>query len=385
MRTKCKKLLIAWLYHPAVGHLVEALQVAANYYAANPNLEIHVLVNSKTPYIIGNYCDFIFKVHPVQVHLDGINGVSINSFKHYEFDYVIFPKRFKYTPQDFPENLLKANHFLQGYFKPKIWGGYNDTPSKDLMALQENPYSAFKINIPKDKRTYNLPDTSGAPIFSVMLKGASKQTKWPSLNTWKIILLHIKKIYPEALFLITGVLEAHGDIHNSYFQLKNKIETFIASIPGAINCYDIGLENQLAIIQNSNVFIAPHTGFAFLAPCLGTPWLALSGGEWAEEMPAQMPFYSVLPSCRKYPCHGGDMKFECKARVKLKQPIKCMSSLNTKLDDILVGIEKLLNKEYKFDDAFNDYQNSAISNNVNLKKLWRIAAYKQYITNTKEL
>ena len=68
--------------------------------------------------------------------------------------------------------------------------------------------------------------TSGAPIFSVMLKGASKQTKWPSFKTWKIILLHIKKKYPEARFLITGVLEAHGDIHNSDFQLKNKIETF---------------------------------------------------------------------------------------------------------------------------------------------------------------
>ena len=60
-----------------------------------------------------------------------------------------------------------------------------------------------------------------------------------------------------------------------------------------------------------------------------------------------------------------------------------MSNLNSKLDDILLGIEKLLNKDYKFDDAFNDYQNSAISNNVNLKKLWRIASYKQYIINTK--
>ena len=383
MRTKCKKLLIAWVYHPAVGHLVEALQVAANYYSANPKLEIHVLVNNNSPYIIGNYCDFIFKVHPVQVDLDGINRVSINSFMHHEFDYVIFPKRFKYTPQDFTAPFLKANLFIQEYFKPKIWGGYNDTPSKDLMALQENPYSAFKINIPKDKRTYNLPDTSGAPIFSVMLKGASKQTKWPSLKTWKIILLYIKKKYPEARFLITGVLEAHGNIHNSNSQLKNKIDTFISSIPGAINCYDIGLENQLAIIQSSTIFIAPHTGFAFLAPCLGTPWLALSGGEWAEEMPAQMPFYGVLPGCNKYPCNGGDMKLNCRARLKFKQPIKCMSNLDSKLDDILLGIRKLLNKDYKFDDTFNDYEMSAIRNSVNVKKLYRIKAYKQHTNNKK--
>ena len=81
-----QKLLIVWVYHPAVGHLVEALQVAANYYSANPKLEIHVLVNSKTPFVIGNYCEFISKVHPVQVQLDGINSVSIKSFKHHEFD-----------------------------------------------------------------------------------------------------------------------------------------------------------------------------------------------------------------------------------------------------------------------------------------------------------
>ena len=93
-------------------------------------------------------------------------------------------------------------------------------------------------------------------------------------------------------------------------------------------------------------------------------------------MLAQMPFYNVIPFCEKYPCNAGDMKLECKTRVKLRQPIKCMSSLNTKLDDILLGIEKLLNKDYKFDDAFNDYEMSAIRNSVNVKKLWRIKRYK---------
>ena len=34
------KLLIAWVYHPAVRHLVEALKVAANYYSANPKHEL---------------------------------------------------------------------------------------------------------------------------------------------------------------------------------------------------------------------------------------------------------------------------------------------------------------------------------------------------------
>jgi hypothetical protein len=96
-----------------------------------------------------------------------------------------------------------------------------------------------------------------------------------------------------------------------------------------------------------------------------------------------MPFYSVLPGCNKYPCHGGDMKFECKARVKLKQPIKCMSSIDSKLDDILLGIEKLLDRHYHYDAAFKDYEISGVRNSVNLKKLWRIKAYKQHTNNKK--
>ena len=49
-----QKLLIVWVYHPAVGHLVEALQVAANYYSANPKLEIHRFSKLvKLPLVIG--------------------------------------------------------------------------------------------------------------------------------------------------------------------------------------------------------------------------------------------------------------------------------------------------------------------------------------------
>ena len=138
-------------------------------------------------------------------------------------------------------------------------------------------------------------------------------------------------------------------------------------------------------IKDADILLSPHTGFAFLGPCLDTPWLALSGGEWGEQMHAQKSFYNVLPSCKKYPCNRGNRKLECNLRIKYNSPIKCMSKLSSKIPDLLIGIEKLLNKNYSFTDAFNDYQNSAISNNVNLKRLWRIAAYKQYIINTKEL
>jgi len=369
------KLLLVWVYYSAVGHLVEALEVAANYVAANPNLEIHVVVNSKTPYKIGEYCDFIHRIYPLNLENYKEENKTIESLINQEFDYIVFPKRLKFTPQDFTTALLNCNHYLQNSFKHKIWKGYNDTACPNIFALKDIPYSPFRIKIPIEKQTFDLPNNLKKPVFSVILKGASKQTIWPSLKMWKTILLSIKQKYPEARFLITGLLSAHIISKTTVSQEKNRIFSFIDSLPGAINCYDIGLVNQLGIIQNSDVFISPHSGFGFLAPCLGTPWLTLSGGEWAEPMPAKKPFYSVLPTCKYYPCSNGEKKLECKIRMKLKQPIKCMSDLSKKREDILSGVQKLLSKNYSFQEAFVDYENSAKKNKVNVKKLWRIKAY----------
>jgi hypothetical protein len=35
--------------------------------------------------------------------------------------------------------------------------------------------------------------------------------------------------------------------------------------------------NQLALIEQCDVFCSPHTGFAFLAQFVGTPWLTIAG------------------------------------------------------------------------------------------------------------
>ncbi len=371
-----KTLLIVWVYFPAVGHLVEALEVAANYHKAYPDLKIQLLVHHKTPYQVGNYCDFIEAIHPVddQQYLDAQG--KLRPMVPDTFDFVVFPKRLYYTPKDFTPSLLSCNRLLQGHFKARLWSGYNDILDAHPHALKAAPYSAFKIQIPKEKISFKLPESAGYPLIAVMLKGASKQTIWPSLYTWKMLLKHIQQAYPKARFLITGLTSAHSTAKISIDESKARIAQFINSIPGAINCYDVGLDNQLGLIQQADVFLSPHTGFAFLAPCLGTPWLTISGGPWAEPMPAHMPYYSVLPLCNRYPCNNGTMKTACKIRQKIKQPIACMTLSHIRLDDILLGLSKLLSDNHSFEASFNDYEQSALKNRVNLKKLWRLTEYK---------
>lgn len=51
-----QKLLINWLYFHPVGHAVEGLAAAAEYCAVNPNLEIHLVLNSRTPVELAQNC-----------------------------------------------------------------------------------------------------------------------------------------------------------------------------------------------------------------------------------------------------------------------------------------------------------------------------------------
>jgi len=374
-----KQLLIVWVYFPAVGHFVEAMEVAANFRKAYPNYKIDILVNDQTVFELGEFCDWIDTVYAINVEKVSLNNQNTEKLENLQclYDYIIFPKRLKYTPNDFPQSLLRCNLFLQDYLKPNVWGGYNDDNTNDVLAIKEDLYSEFQMKLPESALKSAQSKISGHPIFSIVLKGASHETIWPSLSTWKKILLAIKKTYPNAVFLITGLTKIHTKIDQPPDQVKRELDNFIKSIPGAINCYDIGLVNQLAVIQLSNVFISPHTGFAFLAPCVGTPWLALSGTRWSEPMIAHLPFYYILPSCSHYPCNN-DMKLECKLRLKLHVPVKCMADLSNRNEEILNGIQKLLDTSYTFKDSFEHYDFEATHKKVNKQKLWRLKEFNKH-------
>ena len=96
-------------------------------------------------------------------------------------------------------------------------------------------------------------------------------------------------------------------------------------------------------------------------------------------MHAQKSFYNVFSSCKKYPCNRGNSKLECNLRIKYNFPIKCMSKLSSNILDLFIGVEKLLDENYSFTDSFRDYETSALKNEVNFKRLWRIKAYKESI------
>ncbi len=60
-------LLLNWVYYPAVGHAVEAFKIAKGFHAANPALEVHVLLNGRTAIELASACDWIARAYPIDL------------------------------------------------------------------------------------------------------------------------------------------------------------------------------------------------------------------------------------------------------------------------------------------------------------------------------
>lgn len=368
---KEKALLIVWVYYKALGHLVEAMEAAAEYYDANPGVKIYLLLNKQTTFELIQCCPWIsgsFSIDVKEVSLSGYESKCIQDIPK-DWDYIVFPKRLKYSPEKWYTNeLLRCNRTLQDFLKAKIWSGYQD----DQSDLKFKKYVKFRINPLQPAIDWASQFCHPGLIFTVLLRGASGEKIYPSLLWWKKLLKTICAEFPGSRILITGVSSPDSKIGlNREYSLK-RIFRLAKSLPNAILCYDIGLMNQLALLEVSDIFISPHSGFAFLALCTGTPWLAVSGGKWDDPTFARTPFYSVLPGCKYFPCHN-NMKWECRVRLKLRGRIQCMrNSSNLRIHEFITGSKFLLQPELSFETAFNKYEEQVIVKNVDRGKIWRI-------------
>ncbi len=120
-----------------------------------------------------------------------------------------------------------------------------------------------------------------------MLAGSETKEQYPSIKFWTSLFKDINKKYPSCRIYLTGITKnnSKGTITLAY---TSKELTYLGNkFDNIVNCYDIGFWNQIALIKNCDVFIAPHTGFAFLAPLVKTPWLAISGRLW-HDVPVQI-------------------------------------------------------------------------------------------------
>lgn len=194
------------------------------------------------------------------------------------------------------------------------------------------------------------------PKVCVMLGGSAGFNQSPSSALWLKICQALKVAFPDLRIYFTGSLKsAKGRTITQDFT-KQDIDYLVKNLSNAINCFDIGLWNQLALIKMCDVFISPHTGFALLAPCVGTPWLELANCPWNAYVFNKIKFHSVLPDCGYYPARN-ETKKGCGQRLAENRKSYCMMDkyLEKKIPEIVKGLELLLNKKFTYQKAVNSH------------------------------
>lgn len=349
-------MLIIYVYWPPVGHAVEALRYSLGYHTANPDVEISILLEKNTPFYLADLCPWIKKTYTVDI-LDTINSTIPPDILHdipREWDYVVYDERQcgrkdTFTPfYDICDQKISAR-------VSKGFCGLACGESK----IPYIPHQKLELNLPETNQQFartKLLETKNKIAILTSGHGQGNPAMNPSLKSWKMIIRSLFDAFPDLSIYLIGKLKRDNKGTMTTGVSESGIAALQENNPKIINCFDLGLLNQLAIIHECDLFISPHTGFGFSVVAVGTPWMTISGTEWAEYFFNGTPFYSVLPTCPKYPCHGRMLE-ECKEKLKNQEKVACMSNtrIRNSMEELVKAAQHLVNDKPTYEECLEDH------------------------------
>jgi hypothetical protein len=202
-----------------------------------------------------------------------------------DWDYIVDDGRSRDPRQLEFEGLRRYYQAAHRHFRPRVHHG---TAGAEPPAYFPN--QQLGLELPSRRE---IP----APIgIAVLPAGSSEPSRYPSARSWRLVLEALEAEFPEAMVCFVGKLERDARTSTSWSRRE------FASLGEGVWAVDEPLLDQLAFVEACDLFLSPHTGFGLAALSVGTPWLAISGGPWHEWFFNQVPFYSVIPDTRRYPC-----------------------------------------------------------------------------------
>lgn len=365
-----RRLLLNYVYYTPIGHVLEALKFANTFYKSNKDLEISVALSSASPYALAHGCKAINKVYPVDLDELLEYGEKAKSVLRIpkNWDYII-------TNDIIRHQISGKPGWMEGAFFR-----YLDVANKRFHARIAKGTCYWENNFPKPlkyrktrltlevpnkaKRFVKRYDHNGLKIC-ILPAGSGGSAYYPSSESWIAIIKALNNEFNGSRIYITGITREtkHGATSTRSFG-SDDIDTIACKFDNVTNCLDIGLWNQVALVEMCDVLIAPHSGFAFLGSCVGTPWLALSGGDWSEYFFNHFPFYSVLPNDPDFPYEGKGRHSKHVGTGWGKNAVRESSiilpfryqSIKKKIPEIMEGTRLLLNKNFTYKKAINIYK-----------------------------
>ena len=301
-----RTLLVDHWYSHAVGHVVEALRRCLGYHAADPGLRTSLVLNGASPVELARCAPFLREVY----------GVPYPSFGRAEGD----PRRaLRGVPRDWDhvvhhlaatdpdsarfEGVTRYYAAARRHFRARVSVG---TAGQEPPAYL--PHQRLRLDLPADARARAGATLGDARAIAVLPAGSGARFLYPSVASWLLILDELERRLPGAALVLVG---RHGaaDGRTASGIGRDEVARLAAERERVVDAFDLPILDQLALVERTALLVSPHSGFAFAALAVGTPWLALSGGDWHEYFFNGVPFHSVLPRSREHPVfvRGGSM------------------------------------------------------------------------------
>lgn len=349
-----------WYAHP-VGHALEGMRYALGYKAANPELRVSLLLNDASAVELARLCPFLDALYAVpfsdfeQLHNDPVPALAevprvwdwvVENHRVHESSHASF--------RGFCAFYDAARAHLQPQHPLGVAGGAPPAYA---------PHQQLHLELPREAR-----NAAAARIgkrrhaIAVILAGNSSAPHlYPSAASWELILRALARRYPEAALLLLGKRQSDGRTTSRIAEAD--LERLLAAVPATVDCFDRPLLEQVALIEASDLLVSPHTGFSFVASTVGTPWLAISGGDWHEYFFNGVPVYSLLPDPDRYPLFawgqgGSDPRWvirEDEDGEGPRTPSMSIGRIREDLPELIHASELLTEKRLSYEECLAGY------------------------------
>jgi hypothetical protein len=345
-----ESVLVNFVYCHPVGHAVEAVQHCLGYRRADPSRRIGVVLKRNTAVDLAAWCDHIDEVYTVDVDVFQAPDPDVLAHVPADWDWVVDdPRGHQPWQREIFPGLAGYYDRAAAHFRARLGHRQVGAPTP---GYRGNNHLEFVL--PEEARAWAadlLPPVDG-PTIAVLPGGSGPRWRYPSLRSWQRILEAITGRWPTARFCLVGKLADDGRTSTTLTGAE-----LDAMAPGAVRAVDVPLARQLAAVQRCDLLLSPHSGFAFTASAVGTPWLALAGNDWAEYyFNPGVPFYSVLPDLARFPCYV--MLGNTPDPVEddgPRSPSMSAARITADLDELLDGAAWLLSGTADYETAMRDH------------------------------
>ncbi|MGA6164672.1 hypothetical protein [Amycolatopsis magusensis] len=341
-----ERVLVNFFYAPSIGHAVEALYYANGHHAARPGREITVALNAATAVEFADFCPFVSAKYAmdhsfVEPCPDSADRLAVLPR---EWDYVIEDGR-RY--QDFQLDMFPG---MRDYYA---------AADEHLIAREKRTFTCDRRvgYLPRQHLRFELPESvrrERRPRIAVLPGGSGDPALYPSAGSWLLILDALHEAYPESEIVLLGKLGQDGRTTTTLGE--SGFRQLLGHRSRPVSALDVPLAEQLALVQASDVFLSPHTGFGLAVLATGTPWLTLSGGRWFEYFFNGVPFRSIIPDTGRFPSFSQfDPALVFEDEDGPRTPSMSRARIEADLGRIVTAAGELAAGQVSYEQALRDY------------------------------